>query len=65
MSIQTLPPVIAFRRRAPTAARRTPADRQLYIAVALFLAVLVADAVVIALAAPSLGDIGSLYLATT
>jgi hypothetical protein len=65
MSIQTSPSVLAFRRHSRTATRRTPADPQLYVAVALLLAVLIAEAIFIAAAAPSLSDAGLLYAATT
>jgi hypothetical protein len=64
MSIQTSPLPLTFRGRA-RAARRGPAVPQLYIAVGLFLAVLIAEAFVIATAPPSLTDIGSLYITTT
>ena len=63
MSIQTLPSPITFRAR--TAARRAPAVAKLYLAAALFVAVLIAEALVIAAAAPSLADIGALYVTTT
>jgi hypothetical protein len=63
MSIYTSPSVLAFRRHSRTATRR--ADPQLYVAVALFVAVLIAEALFIAAAAPSLSDIGLLYAATT
>jgi hypothetical protein len=65
MSIQTSPSVLAFRRHSRTATRRAPADSQLYVAVALLLAVLIAEAFFIAAAAPSLSDLGLLYAATT
>jgi hypothetical protein len=47
------------------AARRSGADPALLIAAALFLAVVIAGAVFIALAAPSVPDIGSLYITVT
>jgi hypothetical protein len=65
MSIQTSPSVLAFRRHSRAAARRAPVDSRLYIAVALFLAVLITEAFFIAAAVPSLSDIGLLYAATT
>jgi len=45
------------------AARRSGPDPALLIAVALFLAVVIAEAAFIALAAPSIPDIGSIYAA--
>jgi hypothetical protein len=45
------------------AARRSGPDPALLIAVALFLAVGIAEAAFIALAAPSIPDIGSIYAA--
>ena len=45
--------------------RRLGKDTQQAIAVALFLAVLFAVAVFVALAVPSIPDIGSLYVTTT
>jgi hypothetical protein len=65
MSIQTSPSALALHRQARAASRRTPTDPQLYIAVALFLAVLIAEAFVIAVAPPSFTDIGSLYVTST
>ena len=45
------------------AARRSGPDPALLIAAALFLAVVIAEAAFIALAAPSIPDIGSIYAA--
>jgi hypothetical protein len=53
------------RRTARSAVRSSSADPQLFAAVALLLAVLIADALLIWGAAPSLGDLGSLYVSTT
>ena len=47
------------------ATRRSGTDPALLIAAALFLAVVIADAVFIALAARSIPDIGSLYITVT
>ena len=47
------------------AARRSGTDPALLIAAALFLAVVIAEAAFIAWAAPSLPDIGSLYITVT
>jgi hypothetical protein len=47
------------------ASRRSGADPAFLIAAALFLAVVIANAVFIALAAPSIPDIGSLYITVT
>jgi hypothetical protein len=44
---------------------RAGADTALAVAVALFLAVLIVEAVIIATNAPSAADLGSLYLSTT
>lgn len=48
----------SFRRDA---SRRSSTDPATLIAAALFIAVLIAEAAFIALAAPSVADIGSLY----
>lgn len=53
----------AFTMRHPV--RSSSADPQLFTAVALLLAVLIADALVILAAAPSLADLASLYVSTT
>ena len=45
--------------------RRSAADPKLFAAVALLIAVLIADAILISAGAPSLVDLGSLYLTTT
>jgi hypothetical protein len=47
------------------AARRSGTDPAFLIAAALFLAVVIAEAAFIALAAPSIPDIGSLYITVT
>jgi hypothetical protein len=47
------------------AAHRSGTDPALLIAAALFLAVVIAEAAFIALAAPSIPDIGSLYITVT
>jgi hypothetical protein len=47
------------------AARRSGTDPAFLIAAALFLAVVIAEAVFIALAAPSIPDIGALYITVT
>jgi hypothetical protein len=47
------------------AARRSGADPTFPIAAALFLAVVIAEAAFIALAAPSIPDIGALYITVT
>jgi hypothetical protein len=47
------------------AARRSGTDPAFLIAAALFLAVVIAEAALIALAAPSIPDIGSLYITVT
>jgi hypothetical protein len=61
LSYSTLP-----LRRAPRgAARDSSADSKLFAAVALLIAVLIADAVVIQAAVPSLADLASFYVSTT
>jgi hypothetical protein len=66
MSVQTSSSsVLAFRRPARRTRRRVSTDPQLVIAAALFVAVLIAEALFIAATAPSLADIGSLYVTTT
>lgn len=52
-------------RPVRSAARRSSADPQLFTAVVLLLAVLIADALLILSAAPSLADLGSFYVSTT
>jgi hypothetical protein len=47
------------------ASRRSGTDPAFLIAVALFLAVVIAEAAFIALAAPSISDIGALYATAT
>jgi hypothetical protein len=47
------------------ASHRSGTDPAFLIAAALFLAVVIAEAAFIALAAPSIPDIGSLYIAVT
>jgi hypothetical protein len=47
------------------ASRRSGTDPAFLIAAALFLAVVIAEAAFIALAAPSIPDIGSLYITVT
>jgi hypothetical protein len=47
------------------AARRSGTDPAFLIAAALFLAVVIAEAAFIALAAPSIPDIGALYITVT
>jgi hypothetical protein len=66
MSVQTSSSsVLAFRSPARRAGRRVSIDPQLVIAAALFVAVLIAEALFVAATAPSLADIGSLYVTTT
>lgn len=66
MSIQTsFPSALAFRRTARGTGRHVSADRHLVVAAALFVGVLIAEALFIAAATPSLTDIGSLYVTTT
>jgi len=47
------------------ARRHSGVDRGLAVAAALFLAVLIAEAIFIAIAAPSIADISSLYVSVT
>jgi len=66
MSVQTSSSSgLTLRRAARGTARRVSADPQLFVAAALFVAVLIAEALFIAAAAPSLADIASLYVTTT
>lgn len=57
----------AFTMRHPgrRSERRPFADPQLFTAVALLLAVVIADALLILAAAPKLADLASLYVSTT
>ena len=56
-----------FTMHGPTrsAVRSSSADPKLFTAIALFVAVLIANALLIWAAAPSLTDLGSLYVTTT
>jgi hypothetical protein len=66
MSVQTSSSsVLTSRRPARGTGRRVSTDPQLFVAAALFVAVLIAEALFIAAAAPSLADIASLYVTTT
>jgi hypothetical protein len=48
-----------------SAARPSATNRPLLIAISLFLAVLIAEAVIIAAAAPGIAELGSLYTTST
>jgi hypothetical protein len=61
-AVRTMP-LAALTRRS--AARPSPVNRPLLIAISLFLAVLIAEAVIIAAAAPSIAGLGSLYTTST
>jgi len=58
-------PVPVFSKFDRGTVRNVHANWPLLIAAGLFLAVLIADAVLIAAAAPSLAEIGSLYVTVT
>jgi hypothetical protein len=61
-TVRTMPLVAPTRG---SAAAPSPINRPLLIAISLFLAVLIADAVIIAEAAPNIADLGSLYITST
>lgn len=64
--IRTVPAVTPFRRGgAHRAGHRWHVNPASAIAVAVFLAVLIADALLIAMAAPRIADLGSLYVSST
>ena len=67
MTLVRTSPVAAtpFRRFGGNAGRRLRVDPSLAIAVVVFLAALLADAVLIARVAPSMAELVSLYAATT
>jgi hypothetical protein len=53
-------------RRAPSSAvQDSSANPKLFVAVTLLIAVLIADAILISAAAPSVADLASLYVTTT
>lgn len=64
-TIRTMSLTPAIPRLDRSAVRKAHANRPLLITAALLLAVLIADAVLIAMAAPSIAEIGSLYAAVT
>ncbi len=65
MSLHSSASPSPLRRAAPGAARDSSTDPKLLTAVALLIAVLIGDALLILAAAPSLADLASLYVATT
>ncbi len=65
MSLHSSSSAFTIRHPARRAVQSSSADPKFLIAVALFVAVLVADALLISAAAPSLADFSSLYVSTT
>lgn len=62
---RTMSLMLAIARVERSAAHKPHANGTLLIAAALFLAVLIADGILIAAAAPSLADLASLYVTST
>jgi hypothetical protein len=62
-AVRTMP--LAALSRGSAAIRRSPINRPLLIAISLFLAVLIAEAVIIAAAAPRIAELGSFYITST
>jgi hypothetical protein len=65
MSLHSSSSAVTMHHPARGAVEKSSADPKLLIAMALFVAVLVADALLILAAAPNLADLGSLYISTT
>jgi hypothetical protein len=65
MSFHPLSSALPLRRPMRGAVQTSPVDPQLFTAVALLLAVLIADALLILADSPSLADLASLYVSTT
>jgi hypothetical protein len=65
MSIRPSSSSFALRHAPRSAVQNSSADPKLFIAVALFLVVLIANALVILAAAPSSTDPASFYVSTT
>jgi len=65
MSLHSSPSAFTSHRVAPSAGQSSSADPQLFTAIALLLAVLIADSLPIVAAAPNLADLAALYVTTT
>ncbi len=65
MSLHSSASTLPLRRIPRSAATHSSADPKLFAAVALLVAVLIADALVILAATPSLADLASFYVSTT
>jgi hypothetical protein len=61
-AVRTVPLATSFHG---SAVRPSPINRPLLIAATLFLAVLIAEAVIIAATAPRIAELGSLYITST
>ena len=62
--VRTAPAITQFRRGRGSARRRWHVDPASAIAVAVLLVVLAADALLIAMAGPSIAKLGSLYVSS-
>jgi hypothetical protein len=62
--IRTVPAITSFRRVGNAAGRRSRIDPATAIGLALFVIVLIADALLIATAAPSIADLDLLYVSS-
>jgi len=65
MSLHSSSTAVTMRRPARSAVQSSSIDGKFYAAVALLIAVLVADALLIWAAAPSVADLATFYVSTT
>jgi len=65
MSLHLSSTAVTMRRPARSAVQSSSIDGKFYAAVALLIAVLVADALLIWAAAPSVADLATFYVSTT
>jgi hypothetical protein len=65
MSLHASSSALPLRRAPPSAVQDSPTNPKLFAAAALLIAVLIADALLILAAAPSVADLASLYVTTT
>ncbi|MFZ2068760.1 MAG: hypothetical protein WAV27_22540 [Xanthobacteraceae bacterium] len=65
MSLHAPSSALPLRRAPSSAVQDSSANPKLFVAVTLLIAVLIADAILISAAAPSVADLASLYVTTT
>lgn len=65
MSLHASSSALPLRRAPPSAVQDLPTNPKLFAAAALLIAVLIADALLILAAAPSVANLASLYVTTT